>query len=115
MRSTNKGLIMTLDFLQVPTLDDGAVVTLPAHLEAGELEVRRGVRVTEETDAARALVAVVGLGYSGLSSAMALRRASAADGSGCPTLNARSCETNVATLRSCSLTASKRRARLTWS
>jgi UDP-N-acetyl-D-glucosamine dehydrogenase len=75
MRSTNKGLVMTLDFLQVPTLDDGALATLPAHLVEGEVEARRGPRAAERTDAARALVAVVGLGYAGLSSAMALRRA----------------------------------------
>jgi nucleotide sugar dehydrogenase len=69
--------IMTVDFLQMPTLDDdGAVATLPAvALEQAEVTVRRGAHADQEAGEAQALVAVVGLGHAGLCSAMALRRA----------------------------------------
>jgi UDP-N-acetyl-D-glucosamine dehydrogenase len=71
-RSTKKGL-MTVDVLQVAKHEDDRTATLPpAHLEQGEVEVRRSAEPTEE---ARALAAVVGLGAAGLSSALALHRA----------------------------------------
>jgi UDP-N-acetyl-D-glucosamine dehydrogenase len=70
-------IIMTVDSLQIPTLDDdGAVATFaPAALEQDEVTVRRGAHVDHQAGEARALVAVVGLGHAGLCSAMALRRA----------------------------------------
>jgi nucleotide sugar dehydrogenase len=68
--------IMTVDFLQMPTLDDGAVATLPAvALEQAEVTVRRGAHADQQAGEVQALVAVVGLGHAGLCSAMALRRA----------------------------------------
>src|ERR1700689_5638403 len=67
---------MTVDFLQMPTLDAGAVATLPAvALEQAEVTVRRGAHADQQAGEAQALVAIVGLGHAGLCSAMALRRA----------------------------------------
>jgi UDP-N-acetyl-D-glucosamine dehydrogenase len=66
---------MTLDYLQVPTLDDDAV-TLPDVLdEEIEVTARRGAQAADRTGEARALVAVVGLGWTGLSCALELRDA----------------------------------------
>jgi UDP-N-acetyl-D-glucosamine dehydrogenase len=67
---------MSVDVLPVRSLDERSLeIERAAYLQALEEEVGRGARVSEEAAVAHALVAVVGLGQTGLSSALALRRA----------------------------------------
>jgi len=67
---------MTPQFLLETPVKDRIEETAPARSGVAPWEnVAGGARITREAGAARALVAVVGLGYAGLPSAIALRRA----------------------------------------
>jgi UDP-N-acetyl-D-glucosamine dehydrogenase len=73
-RSTTKGFAMTLDFLIETLVKEQAEQTAPA-VPAEPPWERVGARITAERAPAQTLIAVVGLGYCGLPSALALRGA----------------------------------------